>query len=311
MDLALYADRLFCEHETPRDHPECPERALAVADGLRGLEGAGPVRGAVPASADDVARVHDRDYVEALRRAAAEGGGALDLDTWVSPRSYEVALAAAGTVATASEAVFAAGAPPAFVVVRPPGHHARPARGMGFCLFNNVAVAAARVRATQGVERVAIVDFDVHHGNGTQEIFWEDPATFYASLHRYPYYPGTGAADETGSGAGLGSTLNLPLGPRTQPADYRAALRRALDAVVDFGPELLLVSAGFDAYADDPIGGLNLGVEDFSWIGAELRRAADAACAGRLVSALEGGYAVDALGDLAAAYAAGTAGRSE
>jgi acetoin utilization deacetylase AcuC-like enzyme len=251
--------------------------------------------------------VHDPEYVAAVEALAKKGGGGLDPDTWVSAQSFEVALSATGTVVAAAEAALKEGAPPAFVIARPPGHHARPAKGMGFCLFNNVAVAAAQLRAVHGLERVAILDFDVHHGNGTQEIFWQDPSVYFVSLHRDRFYPGTGDAGETGEGKGKGANLNLPLGASTQPVAYLDAFRAALDGVASFKPEFLLVSAGFDAYVHDPIGGLNLELEHFQTIGAELRGLADDLCGGRLVSTLEGGYAIDALGDLAAAYSSGLA----
>ena len=307
--LVLYADPVAEAHATPPGHPECPDRYAAVA---RGLEATGlvtpPPRAASPASVDDLARVHDPGLVAAIERLAAGGGGSIDADTHVSARSFEAARAAAGTLCAAVDAALAA--PPqadarrAFCVVRPPGHHARPAQAMGFCLFNNVAVAAARARAA-GVDRVAIVDFDFHHGNGTQEAFYADPAVFYASLHHGRAFPGTGRADETGAGAGLGTTLNLPLAWQLRPADYQAAFGQVLERVVAFRPDLLLVSAGFDAYVDDPLGGLGLEAEHFQWIGARLREAADAACGGRVVSVLEGGYALEALGEVAGAYGRG------
>lgn len=175
---------------------------------------------------------------------------------------------------------------------------------MGFCLFNNVAVAAAHARAA-GVDRVAIVDFDFHHGNGTQEAFYADPGVFYVSLHHGRAFPGTGRAEETGTGKGLGTTRNYPLAWRIKPVDYEATFRDALAQVAAYRPQLLLVSAGFDTYVDDPLGGLGLDVEHFQWLGARLREAADAECGGRVVSVLEGGYAVDALGKIAGAYGRG------
>jgi acetoin utilization deacetylase AcuC-like enzyme len=305
--LSLYSDDRFEDHATPEDHPECPERARAVCLGLRDVEEISRREGASAGAVADVERVHDPDYVRAIAAAAEAGGGALDPDTHVSPASYEVALLATGTVVKATNDALADGAPPAFVVVRPPGHHARPARGMGFCLFNNVAVAAARAREVHGLERVAVVDFDVHHGNGTQDAFWSDGSVLFTSVHQWPYYPGTGAKDETGVGAGKGTTLNLPVAARSKPEVYVDAVRAALDRVTSFDPDLLLVSAGFDAYAGDPLAALTLEAEHFRTIGAELRRAADATCGGRLVAAFEGGYALDALGDLAAAFCRGMA----
>jgi acetoin utilization deacetylase AcuC-like enzyme len=303
--LVLHADDRFEAHATPEDHPECPGRARAVLLGLAGAPQVARRLSATPGDPADVLRVHDRGYVDALRGLAQGGGGSLDPDTWVCPVSYDVALSAAGTLCKATDDALAAApddpARTAFAVLRPPGHHARPASGMGFCLFNNVAVAAARARAVHGLSRVAIVDFDVHHGNGTQEMFWEDGSVFFASLHRDRFYPGTGKADETGAGAGRGTTLNLPLPASTSPARYQEAFLRAMDAVAAHRPELLIVSAGFDAYAGDPVGGLGLAPEHYAWIGARLRDVARAHADGRCVAALEGGYALEALPDLVAA----------
>ncbi len=307
--LVVHADRTFAEHATPEGHPECPERFDAVLGGLEGAPQVARIEGATRGDLDDVARVHDRAYVGALERLARHGGGALDADTWVSARSFEVALRATGTIVRATDAAIQAeGADPArraFAVLRPPGHHARPATAMGFCLFNNVAVAAARARAAHGLERVAIVDFDVHHGNGTQEIFWDDGGVLFASLHRDRFYPGTGSKDETGVGKGKGATLNVPLSGSTTPARYQDAFDRVMDAVLAFRPQLLLVSAGFDAYRDDPVGGLNLAPEHYAFLGERLRAVADDACEGRVVAALEGGYALEALGELARAFVGG------
>jgi acetoin utilization deacetylase AcuC-like enzyme len=309
--LVLYADQVFEEHRTPAGHPECPARAEAVLAGLAGAPEVARTVPAAPGDPADVVRVHAREYVESLARPRSRGVS-LDPDTFLSPRSYEVALRATGTVCAATDGALtaAAGDPArrAFAVLRPPGHHARPAAAMGFCLFNNVAVAAARARAVHGLDRVAIVDFDVHHGNGTQEIFWEDGTVFFASLHRDRFYPGSGAKDEEGAGRGKGAILNVPLPGSTTAARYHDAFDRVLERVLAFRPQLLLASAGFDAYEDDPVGGLGLSAEDYAWIGARMRAAADDACEGRVVAALEGGYALDALGDLARAFVQGLGG---
>ncbi len=310
--LVLYTDPVFEAHETPRGHPECPER---LGRAIEGVEATGLVARRVttasPVGADELARVHDPALVEGIAALCAAGGGAIDPDTHVSARSFAAAQVAAGALCAATQAALAAeGDDPArraFAVVRPPGHHARPARAMGFCLFNNAAVAAAQARAG-GVARVAIVDFDVHHGNGTQEIFYRDPSVLYLSLHGARSFPGTGAADETGSGPGLGTTLNVPLPPTVRPEQYLASFREGLERVVRFAPELILVSAGFDAWDEDPLGGLGLHPEHFAAIGAELRAAADATAGGRLVSVLEGGYDLDALPALVGAYVRGVEG---
>ncbi|MBL4844978.1 MAG: histone deacetylase [Planctomycetes bacterium] len=309
----LYADPVFEEHQTPPGHPECPARARTVLKALSTCEAISASHPGIRPSEETSSAlrlVHDPDYVASIEEAAAAGGRSLDSDTHVSARSYEVACRATATLLGATAAALAApsesSARQAFVVVRPPGHHARPARGMGFCLFNHVAVAAAVARQG-GLERVTVLDFDVHHGNGTQEMFWREGGVQYVSLHGRGYYPGTGAADETGEADGLGRTINVPLPSETAPGEYQAAFASALDRVVSFEPELILVSAGFDAYVEDPVGGLGLAAEDFHWIGCELRAAADAACGGRLVSVLEGGYDLEALGGLAQAYVEGQA----
>ena len=315
--LVLHADPLFEEHITPGHHPERPERSRKVAEALGALEGVrrAEVDAAPGGALEDVARVHDPGYARAVAALAARGGGALDADTFVSPRSYEVALAAVGAVSsavdTACQAAPGAVEARAFAVVRPPGHHARPATGMGFCLFNNVAVAAARARAVHGLSRVAIVDFDVHHGNGTQEIFWEEPQVFFVSTHGAGFYPGSGSADEAGAGAARGTKLNLPLPPSVGSAGYRAAFRRGVDAVRAFRPELVLVSAGFDAWKRDPLGDLGLDAGDYRWIGEELGAIAREHAQGRVVAALEGGYDLGAVGRLAAAFAQGLCAGAE
>ena len=307
--VVLYTDALFVEHETPGDHPECPERAQAITAELKRCPQITRRVRAAKGDVADVVRVHDADYVAAVEAIAKQGGGALDPDTWISDRSYRVALAAAGTLVEATDAALAAApgddALRAFAIVRPPGHHARPQRGMGFCLFNNVGVAAARALAASGLDRVAIVDFDVHHGNGTQDMFWTEGGVQYVSLHRDRYYPGTGAADETGEGAGKGTTINVPLPGTTRSKAYREAFTRTVEQVRAFRPQLVIASAGFDAYRDDPLGSLGLSDDDFRWIGAQLRAVADDHAEGRLISALEGGYAVDALGGLVRAYLEG------
>lgn len=309
--LVVYADSTFREHATPEGHPERPERYDAVLGGISGAREIARVEGATKGDLADVKRVHDPAYVTALAaRATTKTGVSLDADTWLSPRSFEVALQATGTIVAATDAALRATASDdparrAFAVLRPPGHHARPASAMGFCLFNNIAVAAARARAVHGLDRVAIIDFDVHHGNGTQEMFWEDGAVLFASLHRERFYPGTGTKDETGRGAGLGATINVPLAASTPPSKYKDAFDRVMDVTLAFRPQLLLVSAGFDAYHDDPVGGLGLSSEHYRWLGERLRSVADDACEGRVVAALEGGYALDALGDLANAFVSG------
>jgi acetoin utilization deacetylase AcuC-like enzyme len=305
--VIVTADDVFLSHDTGAGHPECPDRARVIAAALRTHPLVQRVDAATAVAAlDDLARVHDRAYVEGLA-ARVRGAERLDADTAVSPLSFEVALKAAGSVVQACERAVAGTELRSFSVVRPPGHHARPARAMGFCLLNNVAVAAATATGRLGLSRVAVIDFDVHHGNGTQEMFWKDGGVLYVSLHRYPFYPGTGAADETGEGKGKGAIANFPLRAGCGSARYREAFTRAMDACRAFAPELVIASAGFDAYAKDPIGGLGLAPIDYRWIGAELRKLADDTAEGRFVSALEGGYAVEALPELVGEYVTGAA----
>ncbi|MBI3726366.1 histone deacetylase [bacterium] len=307
--IVVHADPIFLEHDTGEGHPEKPDRARVIAAALSEHAAVSRVeRATVKAREEDLGLVHDLAYVRALD-LAARAGEPLDPDTTLSRRSFDVALKAAGAVVRACDEAISPRGDDAklrsFCVVRPPGHHARPARAMGFCLLNNVAVAAASALERGKIARAAVVDFDVHHGNGTQEIFWKDPRVLYVSLHRYPFYPGTGAQDETGEGKGKGTTANFPLRAGCGGARYREAFSRALEVVSRFSPDLVIASAGFDAYAKDPIGGLGLDEDDYRWIGAELRRVADDRCCGRLVSALEGGYAIEALPGLVTAYVEG------
>jgi acetoin utilization deacetylase AcuC-like enzyme len=296
---ALFFDSAFLMHETG-PHPESPERLTAV---MRALESSpaypaeGP-RACPPVEEPDLLRVHERSYVEAVRGVSARGGGMLDPDTVVSAGSWEAALRAAGAGVAAVEGAVRGEFASAFCAVRPPGHHALPARGTGFCVFNNVAIAAAHARAALGFERVLIVDWDVHHGNGTQAVFESDPAVFYLSLHLWPHYPGTGAAAERGRGAAEGTVLNVPLPAGTGHDRFLEALDRALDeGPSGFGAGLVLVSSGFDAAAGDPLGGLGLLPETY----AEATRRV-AALGAPVVSLLEGGYDLRSLAECARAH---------
>ncbi len=297
----LYTDPLFLRHRTGR-HPECADRLRAVTARLdaAGLPARCTPGTYTPMTEDEVRRVHEPEVVETVRAAAAAGGGRIEADTVVSPDSFTVGLAAAGACASAVDAVLKGAGRNALCLVRPPGHHATPTQSMGFCLFNNVALAARRAVDAHGVSRVLIVDWDVHHGNGTQDIFYEDPAVTFLSIHRFGggFYPGTGAADETGTGPGLGHTFNVPVRFGTRRADYRAAFSYALEQVADrVRPELVLVSAGFDAHALDPVGSLGLEVEDFAWMTQSVLDVARTHAGGRLVSCLEGGYNLDVLAE--------------
>ncbi len=288
----LVTDPLFLAHRIER-HPECPERIPAILDTLRerGLLDLLRELPARDATLDEIALVHERSYIEELRLTCERGGGWLDADTYLNEHSYRAAVRAAGAVLAAAERVKAGKKTEraAFCVVRPPGHHATPARGMGFCLFNNAAIAARWLR-----RRVLIVDWDVHHGNGTQDVFFRDPSVAYLSTHRSPFYPGTGLADERGAG----NILNIPLPETTPPGEFHARFGEGVDRLVrEFRPEFVIVSCGFDAYRLDPLGGLNLEAVDF---GRLTRRLMDLGLP--LVSVLEGGYNLGGLGACAAAH---------
>jgi len=257
----------------------------------------GAVLAPQPASAGELARIHDADYIALIRETAGHAT-ALDPDTFTSPDTYDVACLAAGAVVNAVDhALDGPVGTRALALVRPPGHHAERNRAMGFCLFNNVAVAAAHARS-RGLARVAIVDYDVHHGNGTQWSFYADPAVLFVSSHQFPYYPGTGAADEIGADAGEGFTVNLPLAAGATDADYeRVYAEIAWPILRAYKPELILVSAGFDAYKDDPLGGMRLEAECFGRLTSDIGAIADECCGGRVVAVTEGGYHLKGIAD--------------
>jgi acetoin utilization deacetylase AcuC-like enzyme len=295
MSLLLLASPRFAEHVTPPGHPERMERAHvfdAVATERRRAGGA--VADPVPAPREALARVHADSYHDAIE-ATRGRAVALDPDTYTSPESYEIAVLAAGAaIAAADHAIDRSS--PALALVRPPGHHAERERAMGFCLYNNVAVAAAHALA-RGLTRVAIVDIDVHHGNGTQEIFYGDLRVLYISTHQFPFYPGTGAADQIGSGDGRGFTVNFPLAAGATDADYDLLYGGPIaDLLGAFAPELILVSAGYDAHEHDPLAGMRVSTDGYGRVVAHLRDAAARTCAGRLALVTEGGYDLKALG---------------
>jgi acetoin utilization deacetylase AcuC-like enzyme len=295
MTTLLVTHKAFLEHDTGYGHPEQPDRMRAIADAL-----AAPVFGALKreeapeADLAAIERLHPKDYIEMVRAAIpSQHHQRLDPDTVVSRGSWEAALRAVGGALRAVDAVVGGEVKNAFCASRPPGHHAEPARAMGFCLFNNVAVAALHARARHGAERVAVVDFDVHHGNGTQSAFWKEKDLFYASTHQMPLFPGTGELGETG----VGNIFNAPLKAGDDGDEFRDAfLSRILPGLHNFGPDLIIVSAGFDAHQMDPLAQLGLVEPDFAWVTEKLMDQAEKHCGGKLVSCLEGGYDLNALG---------------
>ncbi len=297
--ILLYRDDQFLKHETGA-HPESSARLEAVHRALRadGLLERTVLKKCGPADHPVLSRVHSAAHIVRVQQLAEHGGGRLDPDTVVSPQSFDVASLAAGAAVNAIDAVLTAEPAQAVCLVRPPGHHALPDRAMGFCLFNNIAIAARHAQAAHDVERILIVDWDVHHGNGTQDIFYDDGNVHFFSAHRFPFYPGTGDENETGTGNGLGATLNRPLSFGISRRDYKAAFADALDtAAKRCRPQLVLLSAGFDAHVRDPIGSLGLESEDFADLTQMVLDVAAQYCNGRLVSLLEGGYDVDALAE--------------
>jgi acetoin utilization deacetylase AcuC-like enzyme len=290
-------DPRFREHKPSRPHPERPERLVAIDRALDPL--ADRIRALAPreASDEELLRAHGREYLERLSRVEGRAGQ-LDPDTYASPRTLEVARLAAGSLVDVALRVAGGEAKRAFAALRPPGHHAERLAPMGFCVFNNVAVAAQALRAQARLERIAIVDWDVHHGNGTQHLFEGERDVLFASLHQFPFYPGTGALDEQGHGRGLGSTVNFPLPAGCGDAEYGQLFDELLvPMLLAWRPEILLVSAGFDAHARDPLGGMEVSTAGFAAFAARACAVADEVCGGRLVLALEGGYDLDALGE--------------
>lgn len=306
----LFTDTRFLDHDTGKNHPETAER-------LRKLF-------AFPAyqtwvthyqkmdfqllPIDQLLMVHDKEVGELVRKASANGGGQIEADTVVSPKSFDVGLLAAGAVTAAVDAVLKPDAKDtrAFCIARPPGHHATPTSVMGFCLFNNIALAARHAQKKHGLGKVLIVDWDVHHGNGTQDAFYDDPSVYFMSIHRHPFYPGTGLANETGTGKGLGFTKNLPVPFGISRKEFFDLFGKTLHSIADsFKPELVLISAGFDAFKADPVGGLCLEPEDFTTLTHLVLDVAKTHTKGRVVSALEGGYHLEKLPECVVAHMEG------
>jgi acetoin utilization deacetylase AcuC-like enzyme len=302
MSTLLISHPACLDHLTPPGHPERPDRLRAIERVLENEQFSALAR--EPASAAELSTIalcHPLDYVEQIRDASPdEGFVRIDADTSMSPGSFEAALRAVGGAIQAVDEVVGQKAANAFVAVRPPGHHAETVRPMGFCLFNNAAIAARYAQKRHGLARAAIVDFDVHHGNGSQEIFWSDPTVLYCSTHEMPLYPGTGSVSERGDHNNI---VNAPLRAGDGGAEFREAMETAiLPRVLDFAPDLLVISAGFDAHMRDPLANLNFSDADFGWATRKLMEIADKTAHGRVVSVLEGGYDLEGLARSVAAH---------
>ena len=300
MSITFIYDAEFLKHETGPRHPETPRRLDAILATVKADEALTPRLKMVKpraAAIEDVARCHHDDVIRTVRDLSEAGARFIDMDTQISRDSYRVALLAAGAAITAVDAVMEKDGGRAFGLVRPPGHHATPESSMGFCIFNNAAIGARYAQKKYGMERVLIVDWDVHHGNGTQDIFWTDPSVFYFSTHQYPFYPGTGSTAERGAGPGEGYTLNVPLQAGTSAHVHREAFTAALKAIeAKFHPDLVIISAGFDSRRGDLLGGLMLEDSDYAEMTKELLRMAEKHSGGRVIGLLEGGYNLDLLG---------------
>jgi acetoin utilization deacetylase AcuC-like enzyme len=296
--LGYVLDDLFIQHRAPAGHPERPARAEAVRDALieAGITSRGVHRPTRAATDDELARIHAAHYLDELARVVPGKSGWLDPDTYFSPGTWDAARAAAGSTAQLTLDVLSGELGHGISVVRPPGHHATRDRAMGFCLLNNVAAAASAARAA-GAARVAIVDWDVHHGNGTQDIFWDDPSVLYLSVHQFPFYPGTGAPTEIGGAGAVGATVNVGLPNGCGDAEYIGVFDHVfLPKLAQFRPDVLLISAGFDAFQHDPLAGMRVSHAGFAQMARRLRAAAERWSAGRVVAVLEGGYDLHGLG---------------
>ena len=290
----------YLKHNAGQGHVEKPERLTAIANAVRdsGFWKSLVHLDPLPATLEQVEYFHDRDYVRDLRKLCVDGGGFLDYETGASPDSFNVALLAAGGVMRAVDAVMHGEVQNAFAAVRPPGHHAFPSKGKGFCLFNNVGIAARYLQEEHYLEKILIVDWDIHHGDGTHYFFYDDPSVLYFSIHQYPHYPGTGMASETGSGKGVGYTLNVPVFSGDGIQEYMDAFQQELKpAALAFRPDFVLISAGFDGHKDDLLSGTELASSAYGQFTDVVREVADQACGGRIVSSLEGGYNLRALAE--------------
>lgn len=306
MTTGLLYDPIYLDHNTGFGHPERSERLSAALEYIKQQPFFEEIVPVLPRSAEPewVQQIHTSRYMARAETACRRNSSHLDsLDVAISTRSFDVALQAAGGALELGDRVVSGALDNAFGLIRPPGHHAEQDMALGFCLFNNIAILARYLQKQHGLQKVLILDWDVHHGNGTQHTFEEDPSVFYVSLHQYPYYPGTGAVAETGKGRGLGATLNCPMPAGADDNDYQSAFTdRILPAVNAFGPEIVLISAGFDAHAADPLAQINLSTECYSWMSERMMEVADQHADGKLIALLEGGYDLKALAHSAAAH---------
>ena len=290
-------DERYLNHKTG-NHPESPERLAAIYEYLKDKEIFKKLKKIkpYPSPVKVVEYIHNINYIKSVKQLSEMGGGMLDMDTVLSRETYDIALLAVGGVLAAIDAVMDRVVKNAFCLIRPPGHHALPDRGMGFCIFNNIAIGARYLQNKYNIERVAIIDWDVHHGNGTQDAFYRDPSVFYFSLHQFPHYPGTGDIKEDGLNEGKGYTMNAPLRPGAEFAAYKEILENHfLPAIIKFSADFILISSGFDAHRDDPLSAVNLQTEDYHHITKLVVSCAEETCKGRIVSVLEGGYNLNAL----------------
>jgi len=293
------SDPFYLKHEN-EPHPENPGRLTAIQSKVESSKFYNNLALIQPrkATLEDIARVHDRGYIESVEQSCQNGVRNLDADTVISPDSYQAALLSAGAGLEALDKILEGTIDNAFCAVRPPGHHAEQNRAMGFCLFNNVGVVARYAQEVKQLDKIFIFDWDVHHGNGTQHSFYKNSSIFYSSTHQYPFYPGTGGSDETGSGDGLGANLNLPMRAYSGDSDYLDAIENKLvPAIQKFNPDLIIISAGFDAHENDPLAQVELSTDCYGKMTQQLLEAAKDVCQGRILSMLEGGYDYSALGD--------------
>lgn len=306
MHTGFLYDPIFLEHDTGPGHPECARRLTATLEYLQQQDWFAQLLPLKPKAIDRhwLLQVHTADYIQRVEAACRNGAPYLDTpDVSISQRSYEVALYAAGSGLVLADELLAGRIDNGFALLRPPGHHAEADMALGFCLFNNIAILARYLQQQHGLERIAILDWDVHHGNGTQHAFESDGSVLYASIHQYPFYPGSGGDQETGHAAGRGTTLNCPVPAGTTDQDYEQLFRqRILPAIANFQPDILLVSAGFDAHRSDPLAGVSLSTEFYGWMTQRIMETADHHAGGRLLSLLEGGYDLQALPHCIAAH---------